>query len=67
MNYADHCSGSWMFLAPTVHPTHRQSAFRVEFLEGNVLDTLVPNQAFFLKCTFISDLNQDAPLCIALK
>lgn len=53
-----------MFLAPTVHPTHMQSAFRVEFIEGNVSDTWVPNEAFLLKCTFISDLNQDAALCI---
>lgn len=64
MNYTDHCSGSQMFLAPKVHPTHMQNAFRVEFIEGNVSDTLVPNQAFLRKCTTMSDLNQDAALCI---
>lgn len=64
MNYTDQCSGSQMFLAPAAHPTHMQSAFKVEFIEGNVSDTLMPNQAFLLKCTFISDLNQGPTLCI---
>lgn len=64
MNYTDHCSGSQMFLAPTVHPTHTQSTFGVEFAEGNVSDTSVPNQAFLLQCAFISDLNQGAALCV---
>lgn len=58
MNYTDQCSGSQMFLAPEAHPTHMQSAFKVDFIEGNVSDPLMPNQAFLLKHTFISDLNQ---------
>lgn len=64
MNYTDQCSGSQMFPAPAVHPTRMQNAFKVEFIEGNVSDTLMPNQAFLLKCTFISDLNQGPMLCI---
>lgn len=66
MNYTDQCSGSQMFLAPAAHPTHMQSAFKVEFIGGNVSDTLMPNQAFLLKCTFISDLNQGPKLCIGV-
>lgn len=62
MNYTDQCSGSQMFLG--AHPTNMQSAFKVEFIEGNVSDTLMPNQAFLLKCTFIIGLNQGPTLCI---
>lgn len=53
-----------MFLVPAAHPTHMQSAFKMEFIEGNVSDTLMPNHAFLLKCAFISDLNQGLTLCI---
>lgn len=62
MNYSDQCSGSQMF--PAAHPTPMQRAFKMEFIEGNVSDTLMPNHAFLLKCTFISDLNQGPTLCI---
>lgn len=63
MYFTDCYSSNQMFLAPKVHPTRMQSTFREKFIGGNVLDILVPNQAFLLKHSFINDLNQGASLC----